>query len=166
MLGRHFTPGPDTVGLARRQKQPGWPGRPARHGAPSMRSLCGRLPTARWWMRGDEIFGGAPVERGEGAGQYLNGGVGAGRRGDGDVAERARPGGARRCRRGCGGRRRWRGFPTAPGSQEGGERRPKIERHRVVAVLTGEEEEAAVSGGRSAESNAGARAPTVGLDQR
>jgi hypothetical protein len=33
-------------------------------------------------------------------------------------------------------------FPTASGSQGGGERRPKTERHQVVVVLTGEEEEA------------------------
>jgi hypothetical protein len=117
-------------------------------------------------MRGGEVLGGALAERGGGAGQYLVGGEGAGRRGDGEVALQAQPSGARRRRRGYGGRWRRRGFPAAPRSQGGGERRAKMERHRVVAVFIGEEEETAVGGGGSAEFDVGARAPAVGLDQR
>jgi hypothetical protein len=41
-----------------------------------------------------------------------------------------------------------------------------MERHQVVAVFIGEEEEAAVGGDGSAEFDVGARAPAVGLDQR
>jgi hypothetical protein len=40
-----------------------------------------------------------------------------------------------------GGRWRWRSCPAAPWSQGGGERRPKMEGHRVVVVLTGEKED-------------------------